>query len=409
MVGPTAAAAAAAAEGVRVGYETRTPAPDLLKGVDTIELFSYSTQQVSTLGLEKRPPRPRRTTRRVIVRFPMGKPKPCAQSITIPGYGTLPCNCEDSHPTRHIGLHWCVRDGGRNIMSYALTYLRMRHEKGYTDEKYAAAQLTVVICWGAWVGSVWVSPQAVDLPNTWYFMLIRGLRTVRTGYAHQPPAGCTYRRHRAACPGRHAPYVRRTRTSLGRAVHTRTVAHHRWYSQLVTLAKASGLPATPPADLRREYKALLRTVSELGNGSAGPRPVATDVRSGRRERLESTRLEPSHSPHPPTRARSRPQERIYEFFLKAQEKLSDVPRPQALETTVGQNDLSSRGLLDLSSRVDGHDTQIARLHLDLLSVRQGGIDLLGAKVTSSAPAPLPDFACELPGGEVGASVEAGAV
>ena len=29
----------------------------------------------------------------------------------------------------------------------------------------------------------------------------RGLRTVRTGYAHQPPACCTYRRLRAACPG----------------------------------------------------------------------------------------------------------------------------------------------------------------------------------------------------------------
>ena len=26
----------------------------------------------------------------------------------------------------------------------------------------------------------------------------RGLRTVRTGYAYQPPACCTYRRHRAA-------------------------------------------------------------------------------------------------------------------------------------------------------------------------------------------------------------------
>ena len=141
----------------------------------------------------------------------MGKPKPCAQSITIPGYGTLPCNCEDSHPTRHIGLHWCVRDGGRNIMSYALTYLRMRHEKGYTDEKYAAAQLTVVICWGAWVGSVWVSPQAVDLPNTWYFMLIRGLRTVRTGYAHQPPARCAYLRRRAACPRASLSCVRRAR------------------------------------------------------------------------------------------------------------------------------------------------------------------------------------------------------
>ena len=48
----------------------------------------------------------------------------------------------------------------------------------------------------------------------------RGLRTVRTGYVYQPPACCTYRRHRAACPGRPLLYVRRTRTSLRRAVRT---------------------------------------------------------------------------------------------------------------------------------------------------------------------------------------------
>ena len=29
---------------------------------------------------------------------------------------------------------------------------------------------------------------------------VPGLRTVRTGYAYQPPACCTYLRHRAACP-----------------------------------------------------------------------------------------------------------------------------------------------------------------------------------------------------------------
>ena len=45
----------------------------------------------------------------------------------------------------------------------------------------------------------------------------RGLRTVRTGYAYPPPACCTYRRRRAACP---VLYVLRTRTSLGRAVRT---------------------------------------------------------------------------------------------------------------------------------------------------------------------------------------------
>ena len=45
----------------------------------------------------------------------------------------------------------------------------------------------------------------------------RGLRTVRTGYAYQPPAWCAYRRRRAACP---VLYVLRTPTSLGRAGRT---------------------------------------------------------------------------------------------------------------------------------------------------------------------------------------------
>ena len=36
----------------------------------------------------------------------------------------------------------------------------------------------------------------------------RGLRTVRTGYTYQPPACCTYPRHRAACP--EAPCTVRT-------------------------------------------------------------------------------------------------------------------------------------------------------------------------------------------------------
>jgi len=48
----------------------------------------------------------------------------------------------------------------------------------------------------------------------WRAVLTRtsqGLRAVRTGHAYQPPACCTYRRPRAACPG--AP-----RTSLGRAI-----------------------------------------------------------------------------------------------------------------------------------------------------------------------------------------------
>ena len=44
----------------------------------------------------------------------------------------------------------------------------------------------------------------------------------RTGYACQPPACCTHRRRRAACPCGPILYVRRTRTrtSLGRAVRT---------------------------------------------------------------------------------------------------------------------------------------------------------------------------------------------
>ena len=49
-------------------------------------------------------------------------------------------------------------------------------------------------------------------------IISRGLRTVRTGDACQLPACCAYRRQGAACHGRPLLYVRRTRTSLGRAV-----------------------------------------------------------------------------------------------------------------------------------------------------------------------------------------------
>eukprot|EP00964_Phaeocystis_antarctica_P130169 scaffold94046_cov54-Phaeocystis_antarctica.AAC.1 len=52
----------------------------------------------------------------------------------------------------------------------------------------------------------------------------RGLRTVRTGYAYRPPACCTYRRLRAACPwGRlmHLP-------ASGVPHVPRTVAPHRF-------------------------------------------------------------------------------------------------------------------------------------------------------------------------------------
>ena len=46
----------------------------------------------------------------------------------------------------------------------------------------------------------WLTPKLTRTP--------RGLRTVRTGYAYQPPACCTYQRRRAACP--EAPRTVRT-------------------------------------------------------------------------------------------------------------------------------------------------------------------------------------------------------
>ena len=52
----------------------------------------------------------------------------------------------------------------------------------------------------------------------------RGLCTVRTGYAYRPPARCTHQRRRAAGA---PPYVRCTRTSLGRAVRTAYRVVHR--------------------------------------------------------------------------------------------------------------------------------------------------------------------------------------
>ena len=46
-----------------------------------------------------------------------------------------------------------------------------------------------------------IAEQYADTPT----VMSRGLRTVRTGYAYQPPAFCTYQRRRAACPpGPHA-------------------------------------------------------------------------------------------------------------------------------------------------------------------------------------------------------------
>ena len=56
----------------------------------------------------------------------------------------------------------------------------------------------------------------------------RGLSTTCTGNACRPPVRRTYRRRRAVCPGGYAPYVRRTRTSLDRAIRTAyRVVHHR--------------------------------------------------------------------------------------------------------------------------------------------------------------------------------------
>ena len=79
----------------------------------------------------------------------------------------------------------------------------------------------------------------------------RGLRTVRTGYAYQPPSCCAYRRRRAACPrggpGAHAllygvPYVqqRTVCTTGGSARSTRRRRSSRRSSTALTArARAS--------------------------------------------------------------------------------------------------------------------------------------------------------------------------
>ena len=72
---------------------------------------------------------------------------------------------------------------------------------------------------GRWRWST--SWRAAVLTRTFISMpMSRGLRTVRTGCAYQPPACCTYRRHRAACPCGPLLHARRMRTSLGRAART---------------------------------------------------------------------------------------------------------------------------------------------------------------------------------------------
>ena len=53
-----------------------------------------------------------------------------------------------------------------------------------------------------------------------------------------------------------------------------------------------------------------------------------------------TGLGPSHAPHPPSRARSRPQETIHDFLLKVEENLSDMLALQAVQHTVGQHDVA---------------------------------------------------------------------
>ena len=159
-----------------------------------------------------------------IVRVPMSQPKPCDESITIPGIFTLICGCRDPHPARHLGTVWHITEDSRHIMQYAKRYVRSRREKGFTDEQSVAAQRAAVICYGAWVRSVWDIPKPVQPQLSCSSMLTWGLLTVRTGYAYQPPACCTYRMHRAACPGRHALYVRGTRPSLGVLYVPRTVA-----------------------------------------------------------------------------------------------------------------------------------------------------------------------------------------
>ena len=60
------------------------------------------------------------------------------------------------------------------------------------------------------------------VPHTKRTRTPRRLRRVRTGYAYPPPAWCTYRRRRAACPQGPAccSYCEGARTRLGRSVRT---------------------------------------------------------------------------------------------------------------------------------------------------------------------------------------------
>ena len=59
----------------------------------------------------------------------MSQPKPCDESITIPGIFTLICGCRDPHPARHLGTVWHITEDSRHIMQYAKRYVRSRREK----------------------------------------------------------------------------------------------------------------------------------------------------------------------------------------------------------------------------------------------------------------------------------------
>ena len=136
-----------------------------------------------------------------VVRVPMGNAKPCSGTMTIPNIFTLKCNCEDSQPARHQRTVWHITEDGRDIMQYAKRYVRIRREKGFTDEQSLAAQRAVVICWGAWVASIWDIPKPVQPQSSCSSMLTWGLLTVRTGLLRTS----LLRAARIGCTGQLAP------------------------------------------------------------------------------------------------------------------------------------------------------------------------------------------------------------
>ena len=106
----------------------------------------------------------------------------------------------------------------------------------------------------------------------------RSLRTVRTGYAYQPPACYTYQRRRAAClEAPRALYVRHTRISLGRAVRTayRDTTGERWPS-----------PASSPAALASPWRRRWASPRRSG-GTSLPWATATTGEWARRSAARS--------------------------------------------------------------------------------------------------------------------------